>query len=638
MLGDIKGGLRTTATGLIGIAAIGAGMHAQSSKRVRAAAQKRTIEALNSAPEYSEVNPDRLLALLSSNTSLYSRSDLIDASNEAPDLDLEAALARRIHNMLPFDGDDEATKHLAYLALEAGIRACKADKEFQNEVQSAQLTHLVQTALGTDQKLNTLIKQSADKARELHLTEQLFISLARRIATDVTNIDQAHRELEHVVEVASDEQAKSALPSNTDEAVTVILARVDELNNEGQIDVAAELIADEEAQLEADLMRLYDKGIAQAILTRDSEAACAYELKKLPLDAPESVQQFGALRQVQDVWYERGRDKGLNFDLEVSIELARRSYSRASDTDQRGTALLDLGLALRVLGEREGDPGRLEEAVVTYRAALEELTRECVPLDWAEIQNNLGVALELLGRRKGDPERLEEAVAAYCAALEEYTQDRVPLDWAATQNNLGLALEFLGRQEDDPERLEEVIVAFRSVLEERTRERVPLDWAATQNNLGNALQFLGLREDDPERLEEAIAAYRAALEERTRERVPLDWATTQSNLGGALWALGKRESDPGRLEEAIAAYRAALEESTRERVPLGWAGIRYNLALAEMALADHSATTYARPHVEAVLEHLNAALEIFDVNQTPFEHEQATRLRDRVITRLTSDD
>ena len=43
-------------------------------------------------------------------------------------------------------------------------------------------------------------------------------------------------------------------------------------------------------------------------------------------------------------------------------------------------------------------------------------------------------------------ERLEQAVEAYRAALEEYTRERVPLDWAMTQNNLGNALQALGKR------------------------------------------------------------------------------------------------------------------------------------------------------------------------------------------------
>jgi tetratricopeptide (TPR) repeat protein len=70
--------------------------------------------------------------------------------------------------------------------------------------------------------------------------------------------------------------------------------------------------------------------------------------------------------------------------------------------------------------------------------------------------------------------RLEQAVAAYRAALEEWTRERVPLDWAVTQNNLGNALALLGERESGTARLEEAVAAYRAALEERTRERVPL--------------------------------------------------------------------------------------------------------------------------------------------------------------------
>ncbi len=85
------------------------------------------------------------------------------------------------------------------------------------------------------------------------------------------------------------------------------------------------------------------------------------------------------------------------------------------------------------LGERESGTARLEEALAAFRAALEEWTRERVPLDWAATQNNLGNALERLGERESGTARLDEAVAAYSAALEERTRERVPLEWAQTQ-------------------------------------------------------------------------------------------------------------------------------------------------------------------------------------------------------------
>ena len=101
-------------------------------------------------------------------------------------------------------------------------------------------------------------------------------------------------------------------------------------------------------------------------------------------------------------------------------------------------------------------------------------------------QNNLGNALATLGERESGTARLEEAVAAYRAALEEWTRERVPLHWAMTQMNLGNALTRLGGRESGTARLEEAVVAYRAALEERTRERVPLQWAMTTGNRGVA--------------------------------------------------------------------------------------------------------------------------------------------------------
>jgi tetratricopeptide (TPR) repeat protein len=125
---------------------------------------------------------------------------------------------------------------------------------------------------------------------------------------------------------------------------------------------------------------------------------------------------------------------------------------------------MNLGTALRAIGERESGTVQLEQAVAAYRAALEERTRERVPLDWARTQMNLGTALQALGERESGTARLEQAVAAYHAALEERTRDRVPLDWAKTQMNLGNALETLGERESGTVRLEQAVVAWNECL------------------------------------------------------------------------------------------------------------------------------------------------------------------------------
>jgi Tetratricopeptide repeat len=82
----------------------------------------------------------------------------------------------------------------------------------------------------------------------------------------------------------------------------------------------------------------------------------------------------------------------------------------------------NLGRALKTLGEREGGTPRLEEAVAVCCMALEESTRERVPLEWAQTQKNLGDALGLLAKRRKDFALLEEALACMRGAVDAYQQ------------------------------------------------------------------------------------------------------------------------------------------------------------------------------------------------------------------------
>ena len=111
---------------------------------------------------------------------------------------------------------------------------------------------------------------------------------------------------------------------------------------------------------------------------------------------------------------------------------------------------MNLGLALWRLGERESGTARLEEAVAAYRDALQETTRDRVPLQWAQTQNNLGTALETLGEREGGTARLEEAVAAYRdgAAGKDARSGAAPLGDDAEQPR-PRALEARGTRERD---------------------------------------------------------------------------------------------------------------------------------------------------------------------------------------------
>ncbi len=95
-----------------------------------------------------------------------------------------------------------------------------------------------------------------------------------------------------------------------------------------------------------------------------------------------------------------------------------------------------------MLGERKSGTARLEEAVSAYRAALQERTRDKVPLDWAMTQNNLGNALRALGEREAETDKakgcatLKTAREHYAAALEEFGRAGASYYVEMTQRNI----------------------------------------------------------------------------------------------------------------------------------------------------------------------------------------------------------
>jgi tetratricopeptide (TPR) repeat protein len=285
----------------------------------------------------------------------------------------------------------------------------------------------------------------------------------------------------------------------------------------------------------------------------------------------------------------QGRDGGDNFALLIAIAAARLALEQR--TRERvplewGKTLVFLAGVLVVRGQRENSTVRLEEAVMTFRLALEEVTRQREPLVWALTQSVLASALVSLGERESGITRLEEGAEAYRLALREHTRERTPLDWARIQTNLAGVLITLGQRETRTDRLEEAVAACRLALEERTRERTPLDWAGTQSNLAVALFTLGQRERSTDQVKEAVTVCRLALREQARERVPLNWATTQTSLANALSTLGILTGRTDHLEEAVAVHRLVLEERRQERVPLDWGKTQMYLARVLVVLGQ----------------------------------------------------
>jgi tetratricopeptide (TPR) repeat protein len=416
---------------------------------------------------------------------------------------------------------------------------------------------------------------AANLVQQREVAEGFIREMAKRVAGDAAlNLDGMRQAVRNAIEIYEGEIAGRPAKTNFDDIVDRALARAKEQVDRGQSSLARatlrraamEMRREDEERREhyvAGVTQLYIRERDIALATHDGPAAVSAILELAQaLHANDSISLVALLEAESSSLHEYGRDRGSNVHLIAEISLRREVLSLAKGRDEAERAKVFLGIALLELGERHSATARFEDAVAAYRAALEEWTREGVPLQWAMTQNNLGNALCALGERESGSgtARFEEAVAAYRAALEEWTRERVPVYWAGTQSNLGAALCTIGQRESGTGKLKEAVAAYRAALDEWTRERVPLDWAMMQNKLGNALARLGDRESGTARLEEAVVAFRAALEVRARGRDPLDWATTQNNLGHALERLWEREGGTGKLDEAVASYRAAILE------------------------------------------------------------------------------
>ena len=100
---------------------------------------------------------------------------------------------------------------------------------------------------------------------------------------------------------------------------------------------------------------------------------------------------------------------------------------------------------LTALGEWRADALLLHEAIGTLQAALDGLSREDWPLEWARAQSGLGGAFEILGGSEDSEANLLKSVGAFEAALKVFGRAEFPTKWAETMINLGASLSTFGR-------------------------------------------------------------------------------------------------------------------------------------------------------------------------------------------------
>jgi tetratricopeptide (TPR) repeat protein len=264
----------------------------------------------------------------------------------------------------------------------------------------------------------------------------------------------------------------------------------------------------------------------------------------------------------------------------TAFEEALKLYSDQGRDQEHAQTENNLGDAYLLLSKLEGSKAAedLMKAISAYEEALKFRTAAEQPEDYAETKNSLGralISLAQLEEGEGKEETvmrealLDEAVSSFKAALEVRTSDAHPEERAETQTLLGQALVLESEPQvsgseirwSDREGLKMAIEAYEEALAVRTRESHPQEYAETKNLLGRALVILSGPASGPEdaaNLKRAIRAFEEALTIRTLEASHRDYAETQNNLGIAYRNLSKLEDREENLERSILAYEEAL--------------------------------------------------------------------------------
>jgi len=305
-------------------------------------------------------------------------------------------------------------------------------------------------------RIDLMVASARDDAHRLGVPEGMLIALARRYVPDGhSGLDQAQSGLGAALEAVARMQARGQVTQNGGAAADLVVAAVNSLNAAGQMAEADDAIAAILGQLDArsagpdgELAVLLDLAVDQARLLCAPDRAAQRILAALQRQ-PHQAGLFRALHDAWEGWFDRGHDRGIGFDLNVALYLARANLDRSKGV-QRTQALADLGNTQYRLGELQGRHDRLKQSLATWRAFLADIPRQKDPETWVMGMGNLATVLQTLGERETGTARLLEAVDAIGKVLAMPRRDQSPLDRAASLCSMARAMILLADRTDDP--------------------------------------------------------------------------------------------------------------------------------------------------------------------------------------------
>lgn len=426
-----------------------------------------------------------------------------------------------------------------------------------------------------------------NQARESGVTDDALIGLARRIASDVEDVDQAFVELERAVDLAIQVQSDGA-----QSGAPLAVSRAAAQSAKGDYDDAASTIDDALAEAEAahksQMQALLQAGFEQDMLRRDP-AAAAGKLVRLQDAKAGGLASFDDLAALWMTWYGTGRDSGAILDLTVAQSLAQQMALRATSPLEHGTAMNYLGIILHIRGEREHGLHCLGEAMDAFEQALTHWTRDVSADHWAKAQMNLANSTHALAQRDRGNDRIGRAIEAYEAALSVRNKTDDPQAWAILQMNLATALRTLADQRDEAALLAS-LAAIDAALSVRTRDASPPQWAMTVLNRALSQADLATVRADATLLDQVFVDMDGALTVWPAHSAAYYRGTVLMHKGAALRRLAQLTGASDPLMQSRHCLAEALDLFAQDSTPIDRLTAQGHDALTQLSIArQHTA-------------------------------------------------
>jgi hypothetical protein len=227
--------------------------------------------------------------------------------------------------------------------------------------------------------------------------------------------------------------------------------------------------------------------------------------------------------------YDAAKRAAAAFDAPIAAligHLRHKGVSQAGLADLR----CDRADLLIACAGRLRDARLHEQAMIEMDSLSARLDLAYEPLAWSRVQVLRAAARIGFGETSGRIEDIAEGVQLLVTALDALTPDHSPLDWARVQQAMALGLHSLGEGSDSDRAFQHALSCYERALWATRRQPALMLRATLARNRANCLARRAEISADRGLIDAAIADLREDLARLSPSRDPVGWAIAQVDL------------------------------------------------------------------------------------------------------------